>query len=62
MFGLFRKNDKNTVQTELNLILSDEINKLRQRMKILEADLAVRKTKELEADKAERQRVYHGIG
>jgi len=67
MFGFkFRDMDREEIQTanitKFNMLMMGELGKIHRRLEVLEADLAARKAKEAEADKAEREKLYHGVG
>lgn len=67
MFGFkltFRDPDppKGPDITQYNLMVLHTIGKLSDRIAVLEAELALRQSKEAEASRIERQKSLHGIG
>ena len=48
--------------TKFNMLMMGELGKIHRRLEVLEADLAARKAKKAETDKAEREKLYHGVG
>ena len=48
--------------TKFNMLMIGELGKIHRRLEVLEADLAARRAKEAEAEKAEREKLYHGVG
>ena len=48
--------------TQFHMLLIGELGKIHRRLEVLEADLAARQAKEAEADKREREKLYHGVG
>jgi hypothetical protein len=67
MFGFVFGNPRREEQltnnlTQFNILMIGELGKIHRRLEVLEADLAARQAKEVAADKAEREKLYHGIG